>query len=74
MISFKSLEQRLDHNFTRSQGGTDEAALDAAESGNIEDFRAFSDAAQKMATATSVMSEGLRAEHGITKSIIDGVQ
>ena len=74
MISFKSLENHLDHNFTRSEGGTDAAAIEAADSGNIEDFRAFSDAAQKMATATSVMSEGLRAEHGITKSIIDGIQ
>ncbi|KAF1006979.1 MAG: hypothetical protein GAK32_02377 [Pseudomonas fluorescens] len=74
MISFKSLQTHLEHNFTRNQGSTDEAALDAEDTASPEDFRAFADAAQKMATTTSVMNEGLRAQHGITKSIFDGIQ
>ncbi len=74
MISFKALQHRLDHSFTHNQTGTDDAAIAAAESGSVEDMRAFTDAAQRMATATSVMSEGLRAQHGLTKSIIDGIQ
>lgn len=74
MISFKALQHQLDNSVAHSQSGLDDAAMDAAESGSPEDFRAFSDAAQKMATSTSVMSEGLRAEHGLTKSIIDGIQ
>ncbi|RON14443.1 type III secretion protein [Pseudomonas sp. FP2196] len=74
MISFKALQHRLDNSFSNSQTKTDEAALDAADSGSPEDMMAFSDAAQKMATATSVLSEGLRAQHGLTKAIIDGIQ
>lgn len=74
MINFKSLQSQLENNFSNAHGKVDDAALAAADGGNMEDFRAFAQASQSMATATVVMGEGMRAQHGMTKAIIDGIQ
>jgi len=74
MIEFKSLEHHLDRSFARAHDEMDDAAMDASESASPEDMQAFNDASQKVATATTLMNEGLRAQHGITKAIIDGFQ
>jgi hypothetical protein len=74
MISFKSLQNHLDHSFTRAQTNMDDAAEAASDSGSLEDMRAFNDASQQTNVANMILNEGLRAKHGITKAIIDGVQ
>jgi len=74
MIEFKTLQHHLDRSFTRAQTDMDDAAIDASESASPEDMQAFNDASQKVATATTLLNEGLRAKHGITKAIIDGFQ
>lgn len=74
MISFKSLQNHLDHSFTRAQTNVDDAAEAACDSGSLEDMRAFNDASQQTNVANMILNEGLRAKHGITKAIIDGVQ
>lgn len=74
MINFKSLQNQLESNFTNTYDKVNEAALTAAESGSIEDMRAFATASQSMSTATAVLGEGMRAHHGMTKAIIDGIQ
>jgi hypothetical protein len=52
----------------------DDAAETASDSGSMEDLRAFNDASQQTTVANMILNEGLRAKHGITKAIIDGVQ
>lgn len=74
MINFKSIQSQLENNFSNAHEKANEAALAAADSGNIEDIRAFAQASQSVATATVVMGEGMRAHHGMTKAIIDGIQ
>lgn len=74
MIEYKTLQHNLDRSFTRAHTEMDDAAMDASESTSPEDMQAFTDASQKVATAATLMSEGLRAKHGITKAIIDGIQ
>lgn len=74
MINFKSVQNQLENNFSKAHETANDAALAAAESGNIEDIRAFAQASQSVATATVVMGEGMRAHHGMTKAIIDGIQ
>lgn len=74
MISFKSLQNHLDHSYSRAQDDMQNAAETASESGTMEDFQAFSDASQQTNVANMILNEGLRAKHGITKAIIDGIQ
>lgn len=74
MIEFKTLQHHLDRSFTRAHTEMDDAAMDASDSASLEDMQAFNEASQKVATATTLMNEGLRAKHGITKAIIDGIQ
>jgi hypothetical protein len=74
MISFKRLQYHLDHTLSRAQDHMDTAAMQAAASGNLEDLQAFTDAQQQTDVANIAVNESLRAEHGITKAIIDGIQ
>jgi hypothetical protein len=74
MLSFKTLQNRLDHAYKNAQADTDEAAMAASDSGDVEDMHAFTDASRKTAVATTILGESLRAKHGITKAIIDGIQ
>ncbi|WP_296187449.1 type III secretion protein [Pseudomonas sp. UBA1879] len=74
MISFKSLQSHLDHSYSRAQSEMEDAAETASDSGTMEDFQAFSDATQQTNVANMILNEGLRAKHGITKAIIDGIQ
>jgi len=74
MIEFKSLQNHLDRSFSRAHTEMDDAAMDASDSGSVEDMQAFTEASQKVGIATTLMNEGLRAKHGITKAIIDGIQ
>jgi hypothetical protein len=74
MISFKSLQNHLDHSFSRAKTNLDDAAMDASDSGSAEDMRAFNEAQQQSLVSSMMMNEGLRAKHGITKAIIDGIQ
>ena len=74
MISFKSLQNHLDHSYSRAQDDMQDAAETASESGTMEDLQAFSDASQQTNVANMILNEGLRAKHGITKAIIDGIQ
>lgn len=74
MISFKSLQNHLDHTYSRAQNDMDDAAEVASDSGTMEDLQAFNDASQQTNIANMILNEGLRAKHGITKAIIDGIQ
>jgi type IV secretory pathway TrbL component len=74
MLSFKALQNHLDHSFTRAQTSMDDAAMEASDSGSMEDMKAFNDASKQSDVANMIMNEGLRAKHGITKAIIDGIQ
>lgn len=74
MINFKSLQNHLDHSMSRAQSDMDEAAMDASESGSVEDLQAFNDAQRETDVASIAINETLRAKHGITKAIIDGIQ
>ncbi|TDV67583.1 type III secretion protein [Pseudomonas sp. LP_7_YM] len=74
MISFKSLQSHLDHTYSRAQNDMDDAAEAASDSGTMEDLQAFNDASQQTNIANMILNEGLRAKHGITKAIIDGIQ
>ncbi|GGM31241.1 type III secretion protein [Pseudomonas asuensis] len=74
MFNFKNLQNRLDHAYKNAQIETDYTALEASDSGDIEDMHAFNDASRKMAVASTILGESLRAKHGITKAIIDGIQ
>jgi DNA-binding phage protein len=74
MLNFKALQNRLDHAYKNAQIETDDAALLASDSGDIEDMHAFTDATRKTAVASTILGESLRAKHGITKAIIDGIQ
>lgn len=74
MISFKTLQHHLDHSLSRAQGNMDDAAAQASQSGSIEDLEAFNDAQQQTDVANIALNESLRAKHGITKAIIDGIQ
>jgi hypothetical protein len=40
----------------------------------MEDMQAFNEASKQSDVANMIMNEGLRAKHGITKAIIDGIQ
>ncbi|MBC3954605.1 HrpF protein [Pseudomonas asturiensis] len=74
MISFKSLQNHLDNSLSRAQTDMNNAAMDASESGSIEDLQAFNEAQQQTDVASIAVNESLRAKHGITKAIIDGIQ
>ncbi len=74
MISFNALQHHLDHSLSRAQDDMDDAAMAASESGSIEDLQAFNDAQQQTDVANIAVNESLRAKHGITKAIIDGIQ
>ena len=74
MINFKSLQNQLENNFSNASDNVDEAAINVAESGNLEDMRAFVQATQSMGITTVVLGEGMRAHHSMTKAIIDGIQ
>jgi len=74
MINFKTLQNRLDHTYSRAQDDMEDAAATASESGSMEDLQAFNDASQQTNVANMILNEGLRAKHGITKAIIDGIQ
>ncbi|AVU76716.1 type III secretion protein [Pseudomonas sp. FP1154] len=74
MINSKSLLNQLENNFSNAIGNYDDAAMNAAESADVEDMRAFVQATQSLSTAATVMSEGMRAHHGMNKAIIDGIQ
>ena len=74
MISFKSLQYHLDHSLSRAQSNMDDAARQASESGSVEDLQAFNEAQQQTDVANIAVNESLRAKHGITKAIIDGIQ
>jgi len=74
MISFQSLQNHLDRSFSRAHGELDDAAIDASESGSVEDMQAFNEAQQHVSVANIALGECQRAKHGITKAIIDGIQ
>lgn len=74
VINFKSLQNHLDHSLSRAQSHMEDAAMDASESGSIEDLQAFNDAQRETDVANIAVNESLRAKHGITKAIIDGIQ
>ncbi|MBD1554536.1 type III secretion protein [Pseudomonas typographi] len=74
MLSMKSLQNRLDHAYKNAQSDMDDAEMVASESGDVEDMRAFNDASSKTQVANTILNESLRAKHGITKAIIDGIQ
>ncbi|KGS14946.1 MULTISPECIES: type III secretion protein [Pseudomonas syringae group] len=74
MISFNSLQRHLDNSSNRAQTNMEDAAMQASESGSIEDMQAFNDAQQQADVANIAVNESLRAKHGITKAIIDGIQ
>ncbi|KTB59277.1 type III secretion protein [Pseudomonas syringae] len=74
MISFNSLQRHLDNSADRARTNMEHAAMEASESGSIEDLQAFNDAQQQVDVAGIAVNESLRAKHGITKAIIDGIQ
>ncbi|MBF7143254.1 MULTISPECIES: type III secretion protein [Pseudomonas] len=74
MLSLKSLQNRLDHAYSNAQSEMDDAEMTASDSGEFEDMLAFNDASRKTQMANTILNESLRAKHGITKSIIDGIQ
>lgn len=74
MLSIKSLQSRLDHLTQNARSEAEDAQMAASESGDPEDIRAFSDASRKAQIASAMTNESLRAKHGITKAILDGIQ
>ncbi|PKM32746.1 MAG: type III secretion protein [Gammaproteobacteria bacterium HGW-Gammaproteobacteria-12] len=74
MSSLEALRNRLDRAQESAARNKDEALLQAAESADINDMHAYNEAARKAQLVSSVVSEELRAQHGLTKAIIDGIQ
>lgn len=74
MLSMKSMQNRLDRLYQNAQSDLEDAQLAVSESGDIEDVRAFSEASQKASVASAIINEALRAKHGMTKSVLDGIQ
>ncbi|WP_342652664.1 type III secretion protein [Pseudomonas sp. F3-2] len=74
MISFKSMQNHVDNAYGRARTDMDDAIEGAAENPSIEDLMAFNDASQQASVANIVNNESLRANHSITKAIIDGIQ
>ncbi|WP_285424396.1 type III secretion protein [Pseudomonas sp. efr-133-TYG-103a] len=74
MISFKSMQSHVDNAYGRARTDMDDAIEGAAENPSIEDLMAFNDASQQASVANIVNNESLRANHSITKAIIDGIQ
>jgi hypothetical protein len=74
MLSMKALQNRLDHLYQDAQSDMDHAEMEASESGTVEDMMAFNDASRKTQVANTLINESLRAKHGITKAVLDGIQ
>ncbi|MFJ3485269.1 type III secretion protein [Pseudomonas sp. NPDC090202] len=74
MISFKSMQNHVDHAYDRARTDMDEAIEGAAENPTMDDLLAFTDASQQASVANIINNESLRAHHSITKAIIDGIQ
>lgn len=74
MLSIKSLQNRLDHLYQNAESDMEDAQMTASDSGDVEDMRAFNDASRKSQVASTMLNESLRAKHGITKAVLDGIQ
>lgn len=74
MSSLEALRNRLDRAQEMAIRDKDDALQQAAESADIEDMRAYNEAARRAQLVGTVVSEELRAQHGLTKAIIDGIQ
>ncbi|WLI10718.1 MULTISPECIES: type III secretion protein [Pseudomonas] len=74
MLNFEHLRNSLDRSMNQANDDFDDAAAAASESGTIEDMQAFTEAARGVASASFVMTEAQRADNGITKAILDGIQ
>nr|AAC34754.1 HrpF [Pseudomonas syringae pv. tomato] len=74
MISFNSLQRHLDNSVSRAHTNMDQAAMEASESGTVEDLQAFTMSQQQVDVAGIAVNECLRAKHGINKAVIDGIQ
>ena len=74
MSSINALRNSLDRAHQNARSGVEEALHQVIETGSMEDFEAYTDAARRMQLTGSVVGEELRAQHGLTKAIIDGIQ
>jgi hypothetical protein len=74
MLNFESLRGSLARQMHQADMDLEDAATVASESGTLEDMKAFSEATRGVASASFVMTEAQRADHGITKAILDGIQ
>lgn len=74
MSSLDALRNRLDRANDRAQSDVEDALLQASESADVDDMLAYNDAARRAQLTGTVVNEELRAQHGLTKAIIDGIQ
>ncbi|WP_437883141.1 type III secretion protein [Pseudomonas sp. LRF_L74] len=74
MSSLDALRNRLDRANDRAQSEVEDALLQASESADVDDMLAYNDAARRAQLTGTVVTEELRAQHGLTKAIIDGIQ
>jgi flagellar hook-basal body complex protein FliE len=74
MISFKSMQSHVDNAFSRARTDMDDAIEGASDDPSVDDMLAFNDASQQASVANTINNESLRANHSITKAIIDGIQ
>lgn len=74
MSSLEALRNRLDRAQELATRDKDDALQLAAETADIGDMQAYNEAARRAQLVSTVVSEELRAQHGLTKAIIDGIQ
>lgn len=74
MSTINALRNSLDRANQNAKSGMYEAMQQAAETCSPEDFDAYNDAARRAQVTGTLVAEELRAQHGLTKAIIDGVQ
>lgn len=74
MSSINALRNSLDRAHQNAKSGLEDALREVVETGSIEDFEAYIDASHRVQLTGSVVGEELRAQHGLTRAIIDGIQ
>ncbi|GLX14966.1 type III secretion protein [Pseudomonas straminea] len=74
MTSINALRNSLDRAHQNAKSGLEDALGQVVDTGSLEDFEAYTDAARRAQLTGTVVGEELRAQHGLTKAIIDGIQ
>ncbi|SDH58450.1 HrpF protein [Pseudomonas flavescens] len=74
MTSINALRNGLDRVNKEAKEGMMDALHQAMDTACVDDINAYNDAARRAQLTGAMVGEELRAQHGLTKAIIDGIQ